>query len=271
MNIPVIFFHLGYQNYLSKTIRQAKLNNERVILLGDSNNSHLDVEHHDITKYINMFEDFNKIYRHMSANNPQLEYLCFIRWYILKNFLEENNIEKCFYFDSDIMLYSNMSEQVDSFLSQSNGFCVPYEQPEFRWSASGHNSFWTKQTLGEFCEFIFNTYASKEGINKLKQKWDHHVKNNQPGGICDMTLFWLFFDSKNGENIDILSDVIDGSTYDDNINSSDNRFKNEYRMKNNIKEVDWKDGKPYCYNLKLNKWIRFNTLHFQGETAKLLL
>ena len=45
-NIPIIFFHTGYSEYMPHTIKQAKETNERVILLGDKSNQHLEVEHY---------------------------------------------------------------------------------------------------------------------------------------------------------------------------------------------------------------------------------
>ena len=53
--------------------------------------------------------------------------------------------------------------------------------------------------------------------------------------------------------------IINDSTYDHNINVSD-----QYFDFNGIKNIKIKDGYPYVYNHKLNKDIRFNSLHFQG-------
>jgi len=269
--IPVFFFHMGNPSYLEKIIAQAKETNERVILLGDALNKSLDVEHHNVEEYLYDFETFNQAYQHMSTNPAQFEVVCFIRWFVLRNFMIKNDIDVCFYADSDIMIYGDLAEEWKKFKEFTCAFMMPDEQNEYAWSASGHNSYWTRAALIEFCDFLSATYSSEEGLNTLKDKWHFHIENSKPGGICDMTLFWLYHRLKEGKGIGILSSVHEDSTFDDNIASSENRYKDEYRMKSGVKDIEFRDGIPHCFNLREEKWVRFNTLHFSGAGTKHLI
>jgi len=168
------------------------------------------------------------------------------------------------------MLYTNISKEMQRCDEKDCALMIADRQPEYRWSASGCSSYWKKDSLVEFCNFIDFIYSSDDGVQKLQQKWNNHIQNNQEGGICDMTLIWLFYEFKNRKNIAILSEVYEESCFDDNINSSENRYENEYKMNNGIKEIKWENDIPYCYNILQNKWIRFNTIHFQGSAKSLL-
>jgi len=277
--IPILFFHINHCDYLEKALRQAKRYNNRVILLGDMSNKSCadiaEVEFHLYSDYANLegdLEYFNKSYKHLSSNSADFEYMCFARWFVMKNFIAKNDLDECFYIDSDIMLYCDITERVKSFKNVDSAFLYPYEQLSYRYGASGHSSYWTRSALAEYCSFVNDTYITPEGQTKLAEKWNHHRSNNIPGGICDMSLFYLYYNYKNGHNIVLLNEVLDESTFDDNINSAENRYKNEYRMKQNslgtFKEIMWKDDIPFCYNLRDEKWVKFNTLHFQGISGK---
>ena len=169
------------------------------------------------------------------------------------------------------MIYTSLTEEWNKFKDHKCAFMMPAEQVPYAWSASGHNSFWTKESIIEFCDFLNATYSNETLLKNLSDKWSFHVKNNKPGGICDMTLFWLYHGHKGGENIGILSEVSEGSTFDDNIVSSENRYKDEYRMKGGLKELDFREDIPYGYNLREDQWIRFNTLHYSGAGTKHLI
>ena len=63
-----------------------------------------------------------------------------------------------------------------------------------------------------------------------------------------------------------MSNVIGTSTFDHNINASD-----FFETENGIKKLFWKNNQPYGYNKYLKKKVRFNSLHFQGGPAKILM
>ena len=237
--------------------------------MGDEDNKDIDVEHYACLDLPSA--DIGHLagrYDHMSTGHHTFEWICILRWFLLKNFLVKNDIEKCFYADTDIMIYSNITEEMKKYEDKKMAIIYPSEQTEYRWAASGHSSYWTKESLIDFCDFVLNMYSSEEGRSKLREKWNYHRNNKIPGGICDMSLIYLYYNQNEGKDIGILSEVTEGSAYDDNINSSENRYKDEYAMMGRFKNIKWQNGVPYCYNLMQEDWIRFNTLHFQGTSGK---
>jgi hypothetical protein len=301
--IPVIFFHLGNSDYLPQTLAQALKYNNRVILLGDTSNQFTndDVEHYDHVDFKDeQLEQFLKNYQHFSSNNAEFEITCIKRWFIIKNFLLRFNLESCVYLDSDIMAYSNFTEEMKKFAHLDAAVMYPENQPLYRWGASGHSSYWTISGLVDFCDFVLKSYTTEAGVKRLVEKWAHHLNCNAPGGICDMSLIHLFYNSRGPEHLGNLSTVHESSTYDDNLNSAENYKPDEYLLasgpefkfgfdvsesreyvgladlKYNLsdatfKEIKWEDDIPYGFNTKEDKWVRFNTLHFQGATGKIYL
>ena len=226
------------------------------------------------------------------------EIACIARWFVIRNFLRRFNLESCVYLDSDIMAYSNFTEEVKKFAHADAAIMYPDHQPEYRWGASGHNSYWTVSALADFCDFILKLYTTEEGLQKLVEKWNHHWQHELPGGVCDMSLLHLFYNDPTPRRIVNLSMVTEGATYDDNLNSSENHKQEEYRLapgpdyvykiledsgppphdwttvdlsESIFKEIKWEDGIPYCFNIKEDAWVRFNTLHFQGNFGKIYL
>jgi hypothetical protein len=76
-----------------------------------------------------------------------------------------------------------------------------------------------------------------------------------------------FYSYLNCGMIGEMMHIIDGSTYDHNINESDQYFRMSGQ---NIKEVSFFEGLPYCHQTTTGKEIRFNTLHFQGPAKRFL-
>ena len=63
-----------------------------------------------------------------------------------------------------------------------------------------------------------------------------------------------------------MMQIVNGSTYDHNINTPDQGFS----FKNGKKDFILKEGIPYIFNNTLNKEIKFNSLHFQGGAKNLI-
>lgn len=263
--IPVVFVHRGSQEYLSTALCQARQWNPKVILLGDTSNKQLGSEHYRYDSLFGRASHFDSLYRHMSTNSRGFELFCIQRWFVLAGLMRLHDYDEIFYCDSDVMLYCDVSGPGRILGSHLAAYAMAREQSNYRWSAAGHVSYWTEPGLDRFCDFIYHTYDHR--LNKLKEKWNWHQRTKTPGGICDMTLLWLF--SRENE-IPILTRVHDDATFDENINISENHLPNEYHMYGEHKEITWHDRQPYGYNLMLQKPVRFNALHFQGTAKKLM-
>lgn len=272
--IPVVFVHYGpVPDYLKLSIAQAAKHNE-AILISDQESVQVDAKVVQIGPLRGEVDQFEKVYHHLSKNPQEFELRCFTRWGLIKAMMEQYGVKTVFYCDSDVLLYTNVDQFFPSDVEVS--YSLPEDQPEFRWSASAHVSIFSYEKLKALWNFMLNTYVHKtETYRQLKNKYKHHLATQSPGGVCDMTLLYLF-----AQKNDVLPicKVVDGMTFDHNINSSENLLKSEYEMRQvagpygpmTIKDVKFSDGFPYCLNLDKDQNVKFNSLHFQGGAKSLM-
>lgn len=262
--IPVIFIHSGNSFYLEHTILQACKYNQ-VILLGndDIKNkiSHDNLSFYNFNDYTKYVPEFASIYEHLSFNGFEYELFCFLRWFMLKEFMETHKFDTIFYVDSDVMLYVDVSKEYPK-----------YDQYDFTLlhRTAGISSFVTKKGINNFCKYTTNIYSNKDSVDyaKLTSKWKLHQKFNLSGGVCDMTLLDGFhYDDVAGGGpgrVGEMMTIINNSTYDHNINVPNQDFDYD----GNIKKIEMIKDIPYVYNHNLNKLVKFNSLHFQGSAKK---
>lgn len=264
--IPVVVTHRGNQGHLHVVIHQAASYNERVILLGDESNENIPGAEHLSAQdlYTPEARLFESNYVHMHTK-PSVAYrrANITRWFLIAELARQRDFPVVFACDSDLLLYTNVgvAEQV---LGDYDLACsIPRPQHEFRWCAAGHATYWKRETLLEFCRFINHVYTDTTLLEALRKKWAWHQKTGAPGGICDMTLLWLYIQGYEVRAVDLCS-PINETVFDHNFGESDG-----YRMAGAVKDIEWRDGQPFSYHTRLG-WIRFNALHFQGQTKKVL-
>ena len=158
---PIIFLHRGNSDYLAISLEQAKYTNpnSRIILLGDNLNSSIGtrvgVEHFLIDNYFNGANDFSKIYEHHSTNNYNYELFCFQRWFIISEFVKSQNIDSFIHIDSDVLLFSNLTEN-----SVFNSFASKYDFMHA--GHSPHTCFFNSiNSLDLLCNFITSLFRDK--------------------------------------------------------------------------------------------------------------
>jgi hypothetical protein len=270
MTIPCVFIHLNDTRVLHKTIPQALKFNKNIVVIGDEPVSEycksVDV---DFINYTDLYSDelneFDSNYVHMSSNTPWIEKFCFLRWFMLNEYVKQNNLETIFYSDSDVMLYCNISNEWKK-----------YEQfdASLIHRSCGSTSYFTKTGLDNFCKYTQETYRDKNSFRftDLFFKYENHKKNNEPGGVCDMTLLDRFHyaDTFGGgpARVGEMTHVIEDSAFDHNINVDDGVY--DYDTDRGIKNIEFINGIPFCYHKNLKRNIKFNGLHFQGKAKQLL-
>jgi hypothetical protein len=260
--LPIIFLHYSNSDYLKYTLGQAKHSNPEstIYLIGDFTNDCYDfVEHHYFSDYFQGSNEFSKIYRHFNTTSYEYEIFSFQRWFILKEFLVTNEIEKCLYLDSDTLLYADVTEEQKKF-----------EQFDFTLSyyTSGCTFFLNRvEALDAFCQFLTDIYTKKKHYyyDRMLAQYATFRKNGLAGGACDMTAFDLYRFDHFGE-IGEVAQIIDDSVYDPSINVPQPGLE----MENGIKKIIWKNDDPYGIRLRTAKEIKFNSLQFQGETKHLI-
>jgi hypothetical protein len=260
--LPIVFLHNTNSDYLKYSLGQAKHSNPEstIYLIGDSSNDCYDfVEHHSFSNYFQGAINFSKIYRHYNTTSYKYEIFCFQRWYILLEFLVNNQIEKCLYLDSDTMLYTDITKEQKKFAQFD--FTLSYK-------TCGSIFFLNRvEALADFCQFLTDIYNKKERLyfDRMLAHYLVFKKNGLAGGACDMTAFDIYSYDHFGE-IGEVSQIIDGSVFDPGINVQHPGFE----MEKGIKKLIWKDAVPYGIQHKTSNEIKFNSLHFQGETKRLM-
>jgi hypothetical protein len=278
MTIPIVFFNFGNPNFLDIGLKQASHHNPDadIYLIGD------DTNYKDYVKYIHYTElmdedaiEFNNHFINLSTNNEFYEKICFLRWFLIRNLAKQNNINRLFATDSDVMYYCDITKEAENFKN--------YRYTLTHNVSAGIGFINDIKCLDQFCEFTNGVYNSlKHGQNlqvdrsnssKFKYYYDKfsgvyeiRKRNLLPGGVCDMTFWGELRLMDNPGLVGETSAIINNSTFDHNINATDS-----YEWKNGIKNFVWKDKIPYCHNKWLNRDIKFNCVHFQGAHRKALM
>lgn len=248
--LPVLFLHRGRHAYLQKAIHQAKRMGNYVILIGDAQMDGVD-EFHSIADYDSVLAEVTSFYVHLSTNPVAFEHLCLARWCILAAFLKTSRWDTVYYSDSDVYLYFRTDDVYPTYPAGHLLYTLMYDQPGVRWSASGCCSFWTRESSAAFDAFIRSTYTTN--LPLLMQKATYHRETNLPGGVCDMTLLYLFAQTRPHTP---LNRVHAGCAFDQNVRDNDNYYKDEYKKT----QIQWRGGLPYLQNTRTGEWIRFYTL-----------
>lgn len=198
-NPPIVVYHFGRQNYFKSMV--ALLNRVGFIPIVISEGSLLDknsVKQLAIPKIDgndSKWGHFMNVYEHMSTNRYQFELLCFKRWFDMHELMKISDYESFWHFDSDIVIspdFHAYKRQIEAY--NATAFCTLEQNDNFTMSSSAHVSFWRVKDLELFLDFLILVY--KEHKHILLEKWNHHSHNNLLGGVCDMTLLYLWSHSK---------------------------------------------------------------------------
>jgi hypothetical protein len=253
MSLPIIFIHNGNNSYLKYSLRQAKYFNPEspIHLIGDSKNDKFGfLQHHQIGDYFQEAKKFEAVYKHMSTNAHDIELFCFQRWFILKEFIERNNIDDFLYLDSDILIFCNANEYFRNLGNYEMTVCNE-RGPQYTYIHSA-------KLLTGFCEFINSMFSKGPLLDRLASEFEERLKKNLNGGVCDMTAFFEYGKLPTVKMLD-LSIIKNNSAFDDNIS-----FSQGYEMENGRKKIYWDSDVPYGLHLESKTLIKFNGLHFQG-------
>lgn len=273
--MALVFIHRGYSPYLEFTLRQARAASpdSDILLLGDPANAHLPgLRHIDLTTrhYAHAGAAVAEVYRHRSTNSRSFEIGCFARWFMLAAVMRYENINDAIVLDSDVMIYGSEGQIRENWLLGAEvGLCVPEDQAEYRWIASPHVSFWTRESLEAFCGFVLNSFRSQSDTDTLyESKWRHHLHHNLFGGVVDMTALYLFWQTLTSAPRTNFLHIKDRLSFDMNMNGAENLFRDEYEMQGQIKAIRWHNGLPVGSNLRTGQPVGFQALHFQGKAKE---
>ena len=264
--IPVFFIHTGYQPYMERTIHQAEKMNDIVYLLGDSNNKQVakrwvNIEDYESPKY----KEFRNLYKHMSTNTDEFEFNCFRRFFVSYEFAKKRGIDEFVMLDTDCFAFVNFSEL--GFEGYDVGLSIPKDQSNYLWTASPHGSYWTLNALEKFLKFLEWQYT--ENIAELEEKWKYHTDHGILGGICDMTLLYLWCISEKGLKILYTGQEYKGGVFDHFVSGAEGYEKNEYIVDHFLKLKHYKIENSVAYFQRMDgSWVRAYTIHTQGRSKE---
>lgn len=279
MNIPIIIYHLGYRDYVPLCMKQALKYNKNVIFITDVVEKYEKIEGLTLVNSNNYMEKINifqELYIHLSSNSRMLEFLCIIRWIVIHEYMNENNIERAFICDSDVLIYDNITKLNDKYLKQYPFMLCSSPSKNL----TGGQSVWNLSELEKFVNFVFEFYENQENMTNTI---DWYSKNKSVGGICDMTLLYYFAHNEtkfkglrlpNYPTFKMeLNQIFENDfTFDLHMDSAGNHeYPEDWEMsERGSKNIKYIDGIPYCHNKRLKKDIRFILLHFQGRNKAIM-
>lgn len=269
----IIFIHKWYSEYVKYALLSAKKYNDdsNIYLITDNiQKSQKDywldfVRYINLSDYVDGLEELKSKYIHLSNNIYEFELFCIQRWFIIKNFVEKNNIDIFFHADSDCLIYSNLDEYYKKYLLEYD-FCYT------AWC--GHFMFSNVECINWYCESILSSYSELEKIKYLNEyrKWKYFLEYNfnwayyrdETKSVTDIVLLDIYIkDSSRKYNFKNLNIIHDNQLFDNNYWVSE-----WFRTFMTLKSLKFKNWIPYW----INNWkeIKFNWIHFQWKNKKFM-
>ena len=282
-HIPIVIHHTGDQLYFQNCVRINAVNNT-VIIIGNEENSTL---FDDLNNVFHVYEDdllsndlaeFHTHFVNYSTNGAQYEFKCFVRIYLLREFLKKYPFLRVVFGDSDCIFLTNMDAFYKSLPQINCAYSIIQEHAPHNMSASVHASLLNLIFCDAFVKVCRDIYVNKSKFHVILPKIQWHKKNNVNGGICDMTIYYIIY------RYGLVPDIFDTNTpvlyegeycvLDHNIMSpygfdGNQTFPLVNGMKNIHKLVD-KEGNAYCITNNKIK-VRLLCIHYQGTADKAIL
>lgn len=265
--IPVIVVHKGNQKYLKNCITCAEGHGNKVILIGDEKNRNMCsgwISCEDCES--DLFEEFTKSYVHMSSNSEFFELICFQRYFYVYQYLMTHDMTECVMIDSDALVFGEVtSELIPEHTAMAS--CWYEVQKEYQWAVCPHFTYWTREGLLNFLEFCIGSYRDGERMQPLKEKYQFHQDNHTAGGICDMTLLYLWMKQTNlvVENFSRRKElVIDYNINEPRIDTVSYVMRQKYGMK----QIIFEEGVPHFIREEDGEKVPVLVIHAWGGSKK---
>ena len=259
----IIFTHYGSSDYLSKSIRSAKVTNQsaKITLIGDENNldyaisNQITHRHFNIliesslrTEFYRVFKPVKGVFHPLIRNGRNWLMYVFERWFYIYELAQELGLESFWHFDSDTMILKDVTEFNTSFSAydsteKCNGMCL--------------NGFIKTKVVEQYLKII-NQLFLDEAFLKLQQ--DEFDTINPEFAFTEMRA-WVETKQKLSLNTCHIGKVTDGTTWDDHIWQGEKLGYDMARLKSGqtLKNMYWDNG-FYCCNHNLQQSVEFMCL-----------
>jgi hypothetical protein len=281
MSVPIVILHIGNQPYFKNcVILNAKHN--PVIVIGDESNKDVtmikNVEHVPIDSLNSPELDlFKQHFVNYSKNNANYEYLCFARVFYVGQLMKQRGLEAIFHTDSDCIVLTPL-DPIIAAIRRTHTVAYSLEQNAnpFHMVGSIHNALLTPDFCAKFVRLCSDIYITKTKFALIEPKIRYHVENGVPGGICDMTLYYLLAKEKLLDVLDLNQLLLlEGtpSAFDHTVFcASGYTGEQTYILRpNTMKEIE-RSGDHYLFVVQgSGQRIRALSLHFQGHSKPHML
>ena len=266
--IPVV--QIYYENgedcveFIEDGLWQAREYNRKVILLSKllkckTEVEKIGIEFVHVEDYMEGANDFEKIfpnYEHWSTRR-WYELRSFQRWFSLRDYMNHKNISRVMYEDSDMLLFVDATIHYHQMFS--NYSVVVTKLPKATASPTGSISYWTKDSITQFCNYIKEYYL--QGCNN--KTWSHpkwYRINN------DMYLLqeWLVH-KRNIPN----AITLDGG-FTTQVGHFPSKNPRHLLVNGTALQIKWIENLPHITDSATNATKRLIGVHFQGG-SKLLM
>jgi hypothetical protein len=183
--IDIILVHIGNSDYLSTSLfALTRFSGFKITLLGDEANvelaSKFNIRHARLAEFQDQrWDDIEKSYIHDSKLPVHFEKFCFLRFAAILRFVENKNIERFIYVDSDIVILNRtILDCMALSLAEMNLGCLT--------PAATFFSAWRSTTLSDFVKFLPSYFTLPAG-------GDRH---------CDMFALSVFIQRQNSNLVE---------------------------------------------------------------------
>lgn len=256
--IPILIYHESgmkringgglNQSYVKYCIKQAEKYNDEVVFLGHPSMKNFANKFVDVTSFsLPRYDEFQKVFVNMSDYKESWTKSCFKAYYAYEKYMIDNDIEECIILDSDVLLYHTFTTEdeyskYDAALlvnPDQNMHDLPFEN-ELSWVAAGIVGYFKRDALIRFNDFCIDMFKNHKDI--LDEKWKMHQKYHISGGVCDMSLMYLWYISEDeSNNIYNLSNSDAPLYFDDDAHELNGFMPGKY----GLKKIFYKNHNPY--------------------------
>jgi hypothetical protein len=206
MPIPVVIFHVGgNQPYFINCVNISSQKN-MVYLVGDDSNKRTFVNNQNVLFFhvddlsSKEADDFKHCFVNYSTNDQHFEMYCFLRVFYMKTLFEKTQDSRMFHTDSDCVIL----ESVSNLFSESDAvtsYFIEKSTNKYHMVGSIHNALIDIHFCNKFIQLCFDVYGNRTKSHLIDEKIQWHQNTGMPGGICDMTLYYLLYSEKRIDNI----------------------------------------------------------------------
>ncbi len=269
--VPILVFHRGNAAYLEHCLNQARKYNpdSRIILLGDSSNAHIKVAEHYNADDFPGAKEFKPLYKHCSFLSYEFEWRCIERWFALRDFIRLTGINRFLHIDTDVLLFSNVTQEAERFGG--------YDATVARWDEQrllAHYLLVNRvEFLDDFCEHVTHVYSDENEVQRLIQKNTNlnlrKTRITKPW-IGDMSLLCDYYDHKQPNFYFLENALKQGIGFDNRITDVEG-FQAEWGLlrKQRIKKIRFENGLPTAWTVNGER-ITMKMLHYHSSTKYLM-